>query len=122
MHSQAFHFWDGPGRRGSSTAKSRATSVGAGGGGRGKTRTGSGSSFKEGVAALRGESRVRGMVEQALLADEEDQGVGGGFGVFGNAVSDGEQEEDEEGDDDEQNFYENYAEDTKGKRKTDMIL
>ncbi|KDQ58456.1 hypothetical protein JAAARDRAFT_128883 [Jaapia argillacea MUCL 33604] len=48
VHSQAFHFWDGPGRRG----------------------------------------------------DDDDEGGGGGGGVK-----------------DEKNFYENYAEDTKGKRK-----
>lgn len=126
VHSQAYHFWDGPGRRGSaSSGPKRAGSIG----GRGKQRTNSGSSLREGLSIKerdKSHSRVRDLKDQvdqmeADTADDDDEGAGGGAGIYGDAIlTDGENEgENAEGEDEDKNFYENYAEDTKGKRKLD---
>ncbi|THH04645.1 hypothetical protein EW145_g5362 [Phellinidium pouzarii] len=155
VHSSAYHFWDGPGRRGSSGAgdgKGQRGLKGMGLGmsmvtggegvakarpegakGKDKSRAGSASSIHTGTDS-RGHNTMRGSGEDGR------EGAGGGTGVFSAAfVSDGEsdterrgeadkcedEEEldgDEEGDDSDEstNFYENYAEDTKGKRKFDV--
>ena len=60
-----------------------------------------------------------------MVKTDSKEGAGGGAGVYGPAVGsdvESEEGEEEEGDDSDgsQNFYENYAEDTKGKRKVDM--
>lgn len=58
-------------------------------------------------------------MELRITADQLDDGAGGGAGIFGDAIlTDGEEEDGEDdGEDEDKNFYENYAEDTKGKRK-----
>ncbi|KAH8113867.1 bifunctional 6-phosphofructo-2-kinase/fructose-2,6-bisphosphate 2-phosphatase [Phellopilus nigrolimitatus] len=150
VHSQAYHFWDGPGRRGSSgalTGPDLMALKNLGLAGPAKTRTGSAGSREKskprmgstgaGSALLKsgnfGFTKVRdfgvGDATQSVVPSGEVEGAGGGAGIFGAAiVSDGEDAEDGMDDDDvgsvvsdeSTNFYENYAEDTKGKRKIDV--
>ena len=127
VHSMAYHFWDGPGRRGSGSASGgprRAGSTGS----RAKPRTNSGSSLREGLMIkerAKSHSRVKDLretvsqMELRITADQLDDGAGGGAGIFGDAIlTDGEEEDGEDdGEDEDKNFYENYAGYTKGKRK-----
>ncbi|KAI5119884.1 hypothetical protein M0805_008555 [Coniferiporia weirii] len=167
VQSQAYHFWDGPGRRGSSGAGGTGpdskflkglkgmgfgiSSLGGGEGGvgakeRSKPRRGSAGSSRlreESAGWKRGGSDAgagaaregAGQVGEGLFEDNKE-GAGGGAGVFGEAIlSDADSDTDGEvygggenagdgGDgensDGSTNFYENYAEDTKGKRKIDI--
>lgn len=167
VHSQAYHFWDGPGRRGSSGASMNAenkllrgikglgtssSGLGLEGASTGRSsRPGSAPGTRSGISQPLRASFVASGLEAAeapenlgtvsspgeanlpagnLKADSKE-GAGGGAGVFGPPVgSDGESsshdaeeyEDFEDGNDSDgsQNFYENYAEDTKGKRKIDI--
>lgn len=153
VHSQAYHFWDGPGRRGSSSSAAgtaKALGLGISEVNAAKQRPGSSSSKEKQRSKLRAGSTDDADPKSreewyptgdGHYTDEIDQGSGGASGVFGPAVvSDGE-ESDQDGDatgvvlnleavvgelkadddghssDESTNFYENYAEDTKGKRK-----
>ena len=177
VNSQAYHFWDGPGRRGSTSSgqgSAKAQGLGLGidlgqgtAGAKQKTRAGSvGANVKE-KERERDKTRAGSMhVQRAAGTDwwaasktatamssvfeedgqsEVDAGVGGSGGAFGEPVpgdddggpavthpdeeslvsQDGERLEDDEHEDGHIsdgsiNFYENVAEDTRGKRRIDV--
>lgn len=151
VHSQAYHFWDGPGRRGSSGASANAaenkllrgikglglSGIGPGGSdgaGAGKSRPGSAPGVRRSGSKARMSLGAESIEAPASLGGElsktdSKEGAGGGAGPFGPAVGsdaesdaldDGDEGEDGNDSDGSQNFYENYAEDTKGKRKVDI--
>jgi hypothetical protein len=102
VHSHAFHFWDGPGR---SHEGGAGTPAGSGGDGSAGARR----------RAARAASRQGNLDDD--LDEEEDEGLegaGGGGGVWGHELEHGSGGDSYR---DANNFYENYAEDTKGKRK-----
>ena len=77
---------------------------------------GSGGRRAASVARMEGETAVS---EDGDDDEIDFEGAGGGAGVFGSpilGVGGGDTEEDES-----KNFYENYAEDTTGKRKADVV-
>jgi len=131
VHSLNLHFWDGPGRRGA--ARTRPGSA-AGGGTTGTTSgtasAGPGGRKGDGL----GLSKLRDLdLELSGLPDLDDDGTGEGTAVFedamevrpeeggadtDNGVSGDATEDDEAGH--PNNYYENYAEDTRGKRKAGM--
>ena len=138
VHSQAFHFWDGPGRRGSWGGSGEGGYYGLGADKYTKTRAksmgevgavppalenlGSESSASRPGSSAGSKAGSAGVYE--WLSDGADGDVmGGGGGVFGEVagkpvrvidevaiVSDDEEDE-------ANNFYENIAEATTGKRK-----
>ncbi|KAL5523066.1 hypothetical protein ACEPAF_1333 [Sanghuangporus sanghuang] len=158
VHSSAYHFWDGPGRRGSSSGGGSGVAKGLGLGpdtGRGKSKSRAGSidptgkareGSKQHAANAKAGSEWWAASETAKAANASDrpdiasvggtEGAGGFGGAFGEAVaSDGESDdeyrgpvniEQENAEDDgsesdgSANFYENVAEDTRGKRKIDV--
>ncbi|EJC99363.1 bifunctional 6-phosphofructo-2-kinase/fructose-2,6-bisphosphate 2-phosphatase [Fomitiporia mediterranea MF3/22] len=160
VHSQAYHFWDGPGRRGSSSGSGGSGSAkGLGldaGPGKPKSRAGSAgaitrdkekakqraASMKAGTewwAASETANTIKGPTTERLAPGDAFDGAGGSGGAFGEAIaSDGESDGGQDGDKEEMrdsqevageedsdsdgsaNFYENVAEDTRGKRKIDI--
>lgn len=146
VHSQAFHFWDGPGRRGSwggggeggyyglgaeKTEKARTRSMGELGGipmsldgaGIGPDGSSSHPGPVSGVGTLGGGGVFDWMTE-AGRGDVD----GGGGGVFGEVTGKAVRVIDEvavvsdDDDDEANNFYENVAEDTKGKRQLPAVV
>ena len=148
VQSQQYHFWDGPGRRGSSSSAASAKGLGleAGGSGKPKSRAKSvGATSREKVAVKAGTewwaaSETANAVNESSRSTYE--GEGGSGGVFGEAImSDGESDgggdarhreamkeledaarEEDEDSDGSTNFYENVAEDTRGKRVINIDL
>jgi len=128
VHSQNLHFWDGPGRRGAARTRPGSAAGGA------TAATGPGA-----IAAVTAGKKGEGLGLSKLrdLELEEpgpsDDGEGGEPAVFedpievhhdeggtdaDNGASGDATEDDEAGH--PNNYYENYAEDTRGKRKAGM--
>ncbi|KLO14372.1 6PF2K-domain-containing protein [Schizopora paradoxa] len=128
VHSQNLHFWDGPGRRGA--ARTRPSSA-AGGAtiGTGPGAAGAGGAGRKGEAL--GLSKLRDLElddsgltgegaegEAAVFEDAMDVPPEEGGADVDNGASGDATEDDEAGN--PNNYYENYAEDTRGKRKAGM--
>lgn len=152
VHSSAYHFWDGPGRRGSSSGggSGAAKSLGLGlepGRSKSKSRARSADPLskrdasKQRAANAKAASEWWAASETAKTqntigqpgtdAGESTEGAGGFGGAFGEAIASDDEddvvkitqedaEEDGSESDGSANFYENVAEDTRGKRKIDV--